>query len=142
MTKFRHVTEYIPILLLFINKYKVPWIAKWQYHMASLVLSKTIQLSPVNSSQALVTHHNQLDIVTRHYFIKWWDSFKEERIIEQVQKEFLTSLNFPTQNPISSSTVPPMVKAPDSKNKAKLESNSKSNKSKSSLTLSLNLKKC
>ena len=77
-------------------------------------------------------------MVIRQYFIKWWDDFKVERIIEQVQKEFLVSL-FPTQTSTTGTAIPLSVKASEPKNKDK-ESSSKSNKSKSSPTTSIDIK--
>ena len=45
-----HMSQF-PVLFLFMSKYKVPWIFKWQYNIAN-------------------------NIVNRQYFIKWWDGFK------------------------------------------------------------------
>lgn len=64
MTKFHTGTECIPIFLLFISKYKVPWKLKWKYHMASPVLTTAIHSSLASSSQVVVTHHSQFDTVT------------------------------------------------------------------------------
>ena len=55
--------SHFPCLLLFMAKYKVPWIFKWQYNITNR-------------------------IVTRQHFVKWWDAFKHPRIIDQVKLEF------------------------------------------------------
>ena len=112
--------------------------------MASPVISWTLQSSSASSSQSVVTHYNQLDMVTHQFFIKWWDKFNEGRIIEHVQKEFPTSL-FPAL--MTSTVVPPIdILSPAPQNKAKASGNgNKSIKFKSSPTKFLdikNVKKC
>ena len=67
-----------PILLLFISKYKVPWIFKWQYSLSN-------------------------NIVARIHFVKWWDTFKHPRVIDQVKAEFPVKVLTPVK-PIT--TVP------------------------------------
>ena len=64
-TKYKITDHYshFPFLLLFMAKYKVPWIFKWQYFI-----------------------HNH--IVIRQHYVKWWDAFKHPRVIEQVKLEF------------------------------------------------------
>ncbi|KAL7179660.1 hypothetical protein ACSBR1_042962 [Camellia fascicularis] len=76
----------LSMLLIFISKYKVPWIFKWQYAISD-------------------------NLAIRQHFVKWWDNFKPQRIIDQVQEEFPVNLNAPTsamvkaqQNPIASVT--------------------------------------
>ena len=61
------------------SKYKVHWIFKWQYNIVN-------------------------NIVIRQYFVKWWDSFKHQRIIDQVKQEF--SIVIPT--PIQQSPIAPI----------------------------------
>lgn len=56
-------TSKIPTFLLFMAKYKVPWIFKWRYHIQS-------------------------DILTRQMLVKWWDTYKHQRVIDQVKQEF------------------------------------------------------
>ena len=45
-------------------------------------------------------------MIIRQFFVKWWDKFIEERIIEEVQKEFPISLRFPAQPQVTSKTIP------------------------------------
>ncbi len=75
----------MPELILFISKYKIPWIVKWQYQlMKNPIIEQWVQTS--QTSQALVKHHSQFDLVTRQFFVKWWDKFEYNRIISQVQR--------------------------------------------------------
>ncbi|KAK9939323.1 hypothetical protein M0R45_016021 [Rubus argutus] len=48
-----------PAILHFTAKYKVPWILKWHYN-----------------------------IISRNFAVKWWDKFKHDIIISQVNEEF------------------------------------------------------
>ena len=53
-----------PPLLLFIKKYKVPWILKWQYDKEG-------------------------DVLTHRWYVKWWDKFPHtQSIINNVTREF------------------------------------------------------
>ena len=53
-----------PPLLHFIKKYKVPWILKWQYDMDG-------------------------DVLTRRWYVKWWDKFPHiQAIVNIVTREF------------------------------------------------------
>ena len=72
-----------PILLLFISKYKVPWIFKWQYSLSN-------------------------NILARVHFVKWWDTFKHPRVIEQVKAEF--PVKVPT--PVKQSPIAPIQQVP------------------------------
>ncbi|CAL9000242.1 unnamed protein product, partial [Prunus brigantina] len=63
--KFMQESQFFPKLFIFIAKNKVPWILKWSYK--------------VNWESC---------ILSRQFCIKWWDKFKIERIIEQVNTEF------------------------------------------------------
>lgn len=103
-TKYQSMIVHVPILLLFIGKYSVIWILKWQYHLTSPIKIITAQ-SSAELRNAFISQVSQFDVATRHYFIKWWDKFKVERIIDQVQKEFHISL-FPNQTPIASTATP------------------------------------
>ncbi|CAL2265152.1 unnamed protein product [Prunus armeniaca] len=71
--------QFFPKLLIFIAKYKVPWILKWSYKV-----------------------NWESRILSRQFCIKWWDKFKTERIIEQVNTEF-PQVNTP-QRPSTSET--------------------------------------
>ncbi|KAM1396919.1 hypothetical protein ACFX2I_014559 [Malus domestica] len=55
--------EGIPLFALFMAKYKVPWILRWNYEIES----------------------NQ---VFRQRMIKWWDKFNHQKIIEVVLRDF------------------------------------------------------
>ncbi|KAM1282404.1 hypothetical protein ACFX2H_022776 [Malus domestica] len=55
--------EGIPLFALFMAKYKIPWILRWNYEIES----------------------NQ---VFRQRMIKWWDKFNYQKIIEVVLKDF------------------------------------------------------
>ncbi|KAM1331793.1 hypothetical protein EV1_043864 [Malus domestica] len=55
--------EGIPLFALFMAKYKIPWILRWNYEIES----------------------NQ---VFRQRMIKWWDKFNYQKIIEFVLKDF------------------------------------------------------
>jgi hypothetical protein len=66
------------------GKYKVPWILKWHYDLNN-------------------------DLVSRHFSIKWWDKFKHDRIISQVNVEFplaRAKLQKPTESSTSISSLP------------------------------------
>ena len=52
-----------PELFLFMAKYKVPWIFKWQYCKID-------------------------NLIIRQHFVKWWASFDHNKTIGFVQKEF------------------------------------------------------
>ncbi|GFY95643.1 hypothetical protein Acr_10g0010280 [Actinidia rufa] len=78
------VTEHyshFPCILLFMAKYKVPWIFKWQYHIYN-------------------------NIVIRQHFVKWWDAFKHPRIIEQVKLEFSALVPRPVKTVTTAPAVP------------------------------------
>ncbi|KAM2140696.1 hypothetical protein ACFX1Q_007072 [Malus domestica] len=55
--------EGIPLFALFMAKYKVPWILRWNYEIES----------------------NQ---VFRQRMIKWWDKFNHQKIIEVILRDF------------------------------------------------------
>jgi hypothetical protein len=60
------------LILHFSKKYKVPWILKWQYVIVR-------------------------DKLERHWYIKWWDKFRFDDIVEKV-KDFChapKALNLP-----------------------------------------------
>ena len=60
-----HGAKFTP-LLHFIKKYKVPWILKWQYAKED-------------------------DVLTRCWYVKWWDKFSHTNsIINNVAKDFLS----------------------------------------------------
>ena len=61
-----------PPLLLFIKKYKDPWILKWQYDKEG-------------------------DVLTRRWYVKWWDKFPHTQlIINNVTREFSSPSASPT----------------------------------------------
>lgn len=65
-------TSQFPSLLLFMAKYKVPWIFKWRYDISD-------------------------NTVTRQFLVKWWDKFNQQRIIDQVKIEFPVNVPTPVQ---------------------------------------------
>ena len=76
--------------LLFMSKYKIPWIMKWHYEL------------------------HDINVVSRIFLVKWWDKFKIERVIEQFTREFLVipQTLVTTQSPVvvqSSSTEATLV---------------------------------
>ena len=53
-------------LLHFIKRYKVPWILKWQYDKEG-------------------------DVLTRRWYVKWWDKFpRTQGIVDNVTRDFLS----------------------------------------------------
>ncbi|KAI8558940.1 hypothetical protein RHMOL_Rhmol04G0135300 [Rhododendron molle] len=56
-------------------KYRVPWIVKWRYQLLN-------------------------NIVSRQYLVKWWEQYNHQKIVNQVQLEFLAKIPIPTQNPV------------------------------------------
>lgn len=64
-----------PPLLIFISKYKLPWIFKWHYRIDD-------------------------NIIIRHHSVKWWPKFNLLRIIEIVQEEFPINQCAPTPSMI------------------------------------------
>lgn len=103
--------------MLFIRKYKVLWILKWQYHLTSPAITTIVQSPRTSSSTAVIWKYTPIEVVTRQYFIKWWDNFKAYRIIEHVQQEF--PLQIHVQAPCNSIT-PAKVNAKEPKNKGKV----------------------
>ena len=74
------VTKYnskFPMILLFFAKCKIPWIIKWNYVIEDNILS-------------------------RHYLIKWWNKFDEDKIVGFVNKEFPKKLKNKDEKPYSS----------------------------------------
>ncbi|KAH0974390.1 hypothetical protein GBA52_016289 [Prunus armeniaca] len=63
--KFREEDAFFHSLLIFVAKYKVPWILKWSYQV-----------------------NWETRTLSRQISVKWWDRFNSERIIGQVYKEF------------------------------------------------------
>ncbi|XP_028056084.1 DNA-directed RNA polymerase 3, chloroplastic-like [Camellia sinensis] len=75
-----------PLLLIFISKYKIPWIFKWQYGIDD-------------------------NIIIRQHIVKWWVKFNVPRILEIVQEKFPPDQCAPTpalakaqQNPTAAIT--------------------------------------
>ena len=75
-----------PLLLIFIAKYKIPWIFKWHYGIDD-------------------------NIIIRQHTVKWWVKFNVPRILEIVQEEFPPDQYAPTpalakaqQNPTAAIT--------------------------------------
>ncbi|GFZ19188.1 hypothetical protein Acr_27g0009270 [Actinidia rufa] len=112
-TKYKVTEHYshFPSLLLFMAKYKVPWIFKWQYNIAN-------------------------HIVIRQHFVKWWDAFKHPRIIEQVKLEFPVLVPSPVKQVAPSSSVIAPASVKSSYSTAQLDCPSTSNKSSKSKTKS------
>jgi hypothetical protein len=110
-----------PAIMHFMAKYKVPWILKWHYEVKDHILS-------------------------RHFSVKWWDKFKHDRIISQVNEEFQER---PSQLPVLPVTRPSsqiqsqpaaqtpspqrplVVQSPTSSHSSKSKGKSKANSSKS-----------
>ena len=67
----QHMSQF-SMLFIFMSKYKVPWIFKWQYNIVN-------------------------NIVIRQYFVKWWDAFKQQYIIDQVKQKFPVQVPAPVQ---------------------------------------------
>ena len=65
----KHRSQF-PIILVFTQRYKIHWISMWNY--------------TINS--------NLLD---REFSVKWWDSLKIEKIINQVYKDYPPSVQKP-----------------------------------------------
>lgn len=111
-----------PLLLIFISKYKIPWIFKWHYGIID-------------------------NIIIRQHSVKWWDKFTVPRIVEIVQAEFPSDQFAPTpaivkaqQNPTAaisrgSPSLPPVnlgsLLSSGSKPKSKVKSAKCTDKSKS-----------
>ncbi|KAI5327703.1 hypothetical protein L3X38_027099 [Prunus dulcis] len=64
-SQFNKQQLFFPKLLLFIARYKIPWIMKWNYHV-----------------------NWESRIMSRQYFVKWWDKFSMDRISIYVFKDF------------------------------------------------------
>ncbi|KAI5338515.1 hypothetical protein L3X38_017786 [Prunus dulcis] len=64
-SQFNKQLLFFPKLLLFIARYKIPWIMKWNYHA-----------------------NWESKIMSRQYFVKWWDKFSMDRISIYVFKDF------------------------------------------------------
>ena len=111
------INQNVPTILNFISKYKVPWILKWQYNIVTPKYTETFELQRTEI-KAVVINHGQTDMVTRQFFVKWWDKFNHERIIGQVKKEFPISTVTPTQAEISSKPVPSISMVSPEPNKA------------------------
>ncbi|XP_028100602.1 uncharacterized protein LOC114299969 isoform X1 [Camellia sinensis] len=60
---FTTYQQQFPLLLIFISKYKIPWIFKWHYGIDD-------------------------NIIIRQHTVKWWVKFNVPRILEIVQEEF------------------------------------------------------
>ncbi|GFS34438.1 hypothetical protein Acr_00g0034070 [Actinidia rufa] len=111
-TQYKVTAHYshFPSLLLFMAKYKVPWIFKWQYNIANR-------------------------LVIRQRFVKWWDAFKHPRIIDYVKLEFPVLVPAPVKQvpPAPASSVKQVPAAPaapkSSYSTANLDSPSSSSKS-------------
>ena len=73
--------------LHFFSKYKIPWITKWQFKIATPI-DDTTTLHTDGSRTALVTQHDGIKCVARVHYVKWWDKFNINRIAGQVQLEF------------------------------------------------------
>ncbi|KAI8571495.1 hypothetical protein RHMOL_Rhmol01G0124300 [Rhododendron molle] len=65
-------TSQFPALLLFVSKYKVPWILKWRYNIEDRT-------------------------VIRQYLVKWWGSYNHQKIINQVMLEFPVKVPTPVK---------------------------------------------
>ncbi|KAI8558939.1 hypothetical protein RHMOL_Rhmol04G0135200 [Rhododendron molle] len=70
----QHTSQFL-VLLLFMIKYKVPWIVKWRYQLLN-------------------------NIVSRQYLVKWWGQYNHQKIVNQVQLEFPAKIPIPAQNPV------------------------------------------
>ena len=63
-----------PPLLHFIKRYKVPWILKWQYDKEG-------------------------DVLTRRWYVKWWDKFPHTQgIVNNVTRDFLSPNILPVKS--------------------------------------------
>ncbi|HEX7904648.1 MAG TPA: hypothetical protein VF487_12265, partial [Chitinophagaceae bacterium] len=78
--------EGVPVLLQFVSKYKIPWILRWEYSIQNSTSEISHNASPTSPSAY------PFPLVTRQWFVKWWDKFDVNRIVGQVQLEFPTSL--------------------------------------------------
>lgn len=102
-------------------KYKVLWILKWHYEAKDHIMS-------------------------RHFSVKWWDKFKADRILSQVNEEFqeqssqlpvlpVTRPDSQIQSQPTSQTPSPqqplVIQSPTSSHSSKSKGKSKSNTSKS-----------
>ncbi|KAI8547564.1 hypothetical protein RHMOL_Rhmol07G0206100 [Rhododendron molle] len=76
MFKVNQHTSQFPVLMLFMIKYKVPWIVKWKYQLFN-------------------------NIVSRQYLVKWWGQYNHQKIINQVQLEFPTTVKTPAQQTLA-----------------------------------------
>ena len=79
----QHDSHY-PALLLFMSKYKVPWILKWHYSITA-------------------------NTVTQQFLVKWWPKFDHQRIIAQVKVEFATKVPTPVKITGLVTNTPPRV---------------------------------
>ena len=70
-----------PQLLIFISKYKIPWIFKWQYGISGKVIQ-------------------------RLHKVKWWNNFKIQRIVDIVQTEFPINIHAPTPAMVKAHQIP------------------------------------
>ncbi|CAL9001837.1 unnamed protein product, partial [Prunus brigantina] len=62
--KFSNVDLFFPKQLLFVARYKVPWILKWSYNVT-----------------------NDTRIFARQFSVKWWDKFEVDRIAKYVYND-------------------------------------------------------
>lgn len=92
----------MPLIILFLSKYKVPWILKWQYYLNKSPVVDQTHLS-TGSSSSIIKTHGQFDIVSRQTFVKWWDKYTIDRIINIILKEFP-----PPQGPIAQVETQPL----------------------------------
>jgi hypothetical protein len=77
--KIKPEEQFFPNLLIFISKYKIPWILKWSYGI-----------------------NPNTRILTRIYSVKWWDKFQISRVMGYVYKEFPMAPTPVNQKPSSS----------------------------------------
>ncbi|CAL9001078.1 unnamed protein product, partial [Prunus brigantina] len=68
--KFSNIDLFFPKQLLFIARYKVPWILKWSYRITK-----------------------DTRVFARQFSVKWWDKFEVDRIAKYVY-------NDPPEDPI------------------------------------------
>ncbi|CAL9028494.1 unnamed protein product [Prunus brigantina] len=66
-SKFLERDLFFPSTLLFLTRYKIPWIMRWNYAV-----------------------NWETRFFSRQFFVKWWDRFEVHRIAEYVHRDFPT----------------------------------------------------
>ena len=93
--------------LHFVEKYKVPWILKWQYVKKG-------------------------DVLTRRWYVKWWDKFSHtQNVIDNVTREFpaANEVSYPKAQSSVQPAVPQLTANALATSSAKSSTNAKKKKS-------------